>query len=532
MWQVTLSCPLSAAHAHAYAPSSSDVIPWQCWTRYPEDSRSRTHFVDVDFPDLIRVKKQIVLNTPELLDHLSGVNTETKIPNVLLRSDRYTQIGVDLRHISALENALASIVDIQDCHILFVAEVSITYMETSDADALIQWAASLGQAAEFCLLEQILPNGPDHPFATTMLQHFDKLSCPIKSVTKYPNIKKQCERFRGRGWPTVEAQSLWSAWTRDCFLTPDDRRALDQIEPFDEHEEFALFASHYSLLHARSYGDNSQSMPSESPVSQIPTQEVGMSYAKLTANHGLRRFGAAMIVKDHYGKGTIINCLGLGNNNRLSSYDVFTRGGHSHLHIKPCGGPPSRVCSILIDLDHVVLLSGGRSSPAKPLNDCWLFRKDTKDWHRTHDMPIPLYRHSACRLGNSSLVLVIGGKTGVTGVSDLITVYHPEDGWLTCNIGGSTRPKLVFGASLICSGRQSETHLSFRGHFMGGIADGIIDRQIQNWTLTFDDPRVSSIFLSSLSQINTGQHYLERWPSRYRLTRLPVKLAGRPTTNI
>lgn len=487
----------SVAHAHTYALPSSDVIPWQCWTRYPDDSLSQALFVDVDFPDLIRMKRQVVMNTPELLDHLSGVDTEATNPNVLLRSDQYAQIGVDLRHISALENALASIVDIQDCHILFVAEVSITYMETSDADALIQWAASLGRAAEFCLLEQILPDGADHPFATTMLRHFDKLSCPIKSVARYPSIALQCERFRDRGWSTIEAQSLWSAWSGDSFLTPDDRRALDQIEPFDEHEEFALFASHYLLLHARSYKAKIQSMPSELLISQIPIREVETNCAKLIANHGLRRFGAAMIVKDHYGKESIINCLGLGNNNRLSSYDVYTRGGQGHIHVKSRGGPPSRMCSSLIDLDNVVLLSGGRSSPAKPLSDCWIFKKDMKEWERTHDLPVSLYRHSACRLGSSSLVLVIGGKTGVTGVSDLITVYHPEDGWLLCKVGGSTQPKIVFGASLTCSGRQPGSHLSFRGHLMGGISSGIIDRQIQNWTLTFEDPKVCSFLFSS-----------------------------------
>lgn len=467
------------------------------------------------------MKRQVVMNTPELLDHLSGVDTEATHPNVSLRSDRYAQIGVDLRHISALENALASIVDIQDCHILFVAEVSITYMETSDADRLIQWAASLGRAAEFCLLEQILPDGPDHPFATTMLQHFDKLSCPIKSVAKYPNIARQCERFRGRGWSTTEAQSLWSAWSGNSFLTPDDRRALDQIEPFDEHEEFALFASHYLLLHARSYKANNQSMPSELPVSQVPIRGVETIRAKLTANHGLRRFGAAMVVKDHYGQASIVNCLGLGNNNRLSSYDVYTRGGQSHIHIKSRGGPPSRMCSSLIDLENVVLLSGGRSSPAKPLSDCWIFKKDVKEWERTHDLPVSLYRHSACRLGSSSLVLVIGGKTGVTGCSDLITVYHPEDGWLLCKVGGSIRPKIVFGASLTCSGRQPGSHLSFRGHFMGGISDGIIDRQIQNWTLTFDDLKVRSFFFTSFTLRNTtGQYHLRRLFGSLHLVRL------------
>jgi hypothetical protein len=40
---------------------------------------------------------------------------------------------------------LASLVDIPNSEFLFVAEVSITYMETADADAVIGWASTLGQ---------------------------------------------------------------------------------------------------------------------------------------------------------------------------------------------------------------------------------------------------------------------------------------------------------------------------------------------------------------------------------------------------
>lgn len=500
---------ISAAYAHAYTILSSDVIPWQCWTRYPDDCRSCTQFVDVDFPDLIQIKRKIVLNTPELLADLSTVETDSPNPNVLLRSDRYTQIGVDLRNISALENALASIVNIQECHFLFIAEVSITYMETSSADALIEWAASLGQAAEFCLLEQILPDGPGHPFAMTMLQHFDKLSCPIKSVAKYPTIERQRERFRDRGWSAIEAQSLWSAWSGDFFLTPNDRQQLDQIEPFDEHEEFALFASHYLLLHARSLGDVSTNIPPALSASQVPIKQFETTEAKLTGNHGLRRFGVAMEVKDHFGNGSIINCLGLGNNNRLSSYDVYVRERTSRIHIEPRGGPSSRMCSTLTDIGHVALLAGGRSSPSKPLGDCWIFRKDTKVWDRTYDMPMPLYRHSACRLGTSSLVLVLGGKTGITGISSLITVYHPEDGWLVCNVGGSLQPKVVFGATMICSGRLSGCQVAFTGLVMGGISEGVIDTRIQKWTLVFEDNKASS-FLNILLHKAIHQHQLWR----------------------
>lgn len=127
----------------------SDVIPWQCWSRYPEDChRSQALFVDVDFPDLIKRKRQVVLKTPALVSPLSGLKTEDNgqgCSNVFLRSDRYFQVGCDLRRTAALEQALASVVDIEQCLFLFVAEVSITYMETDYADSLLQWASTISQ---------------------------------------------------------------------------------------------------------------------------------------------------------------------------------------------------------------------------------------------------------------------------------------------------------------------------------------------------------------------------------------------------
>lgn len=124
----------------------SDVVPWQCWTRYPEHC-SQSVFVDVDFPDLARRKRQVVLATPELESQLSEVHAEEyeAFPNVLLRSKRYHLVGCDLRQSVALQQALSLLVDPQKCIFLFLAEVSITYMETDSADSLIQWASSLGQ---------------------------------------------------------------------------------------------------------------------------------------------------------------------------------------------------------------------------------------------------------------------------------------------------------------------------------------------------------------------------------------------------
>lgn len=142
------SCPRVPERLAYYG--TSDVIPWQCWTRYPQECHKfQAVFVDVDFPDLIRKKRQVVLTTPALVEPLSGLRTEgnaERYPHVMLRSDSYFQVGCDLRRTAALEQALASIVDVKECVFLFVAEVSITYMETGHADALIQWASTIGQS--------------------------------------------------------------------------------------------------------------------------------------------------------------------------------------------------------------------------------------------------------------------------------------------------------------------------------------------------------------------------------------------------
>lgn len=328
-----------------------------------------------------------------------------------------------------------------------------------------------------------------------MLAHFEKLSTPIKSVTTYPTIPQQYSRFKNRGWSSIQAQSLWSAWSDESFLTSDDRLNLDRIEPFDEHEEFALFASHYLLLRARNHGGEDKSAPAASLASQIPSFDVETAHVRLTGQHTLRRNAGAMTVPDVFGNSSIINCFGLGNNNRLSSYDVHSRGGlHSDLNIQPKGGPSGRVCFQLTDLgNRGVLLTGGRSSPAKAMSDCWLFKRDSLAWERTFDLPVPLYRHSACKLTGSSLVLVLGGRSGATGASDLVFVYNPEKGWLQCNTQGPTRHKFAFGATLICTSREAGLQPVFNGFLAGGLSsDGVVDKRVLAWNLSFNHDQVSS----------------------------------------
>ncbi|KAM5357826.1 hypothetical protein ACJZ2D_015869 [Fusarium nematophilum] len=452
-----------------------DVLPWQCYHRYG-NSCGDTVFLDVDYPDLMLKKRAIVLGTPQLREllgpdpYISGTDTE----HLLLRSDRYCQIGCDLRDLDSLRKCLESFLSLPDCSVLFVAEVSVTYMDTTSADTLIQWASTIGQA-EFCLLEQILPHGPEHPFARTMLGHFNKLNTSLKSVHQYQTIDTQRRRFQERGWRHVELWDLWEAWNSDVFLSSAERAELDDVEPFDEWEEFALFARHYFILHAMANSEGIQLAGQHGRLSD-PSREVKLEM-KVLGSLGApkRRFGAPFLVRNPEGGQYLIHALGMGIKARLDSCDVYSvEGTHLPFEMSPVG-PSARLCHTLTDLGPLgVLLVGGRASPAKAFADCWLFKKDFNSWERTFDLPVPLFRHSAVHLPNSSLALVFGGKTGPSEISPDYFIYHPVKGWLKCEVSKAV-PDSTFGALALAFPELSSKLGSFQGLLSGGIArDGRI----------------------------------------------------------
>ncbi|KAK4120771.1 LCM-domain-containing protein [Parathielavia appendiculata] len=490
----------------------SDVLPWQCLTRYPEEC-GNVRFVDVDFPDLIERKRQTVLGTPELLGMLTGLREkEGLVRPVVLESDRYVQIGCDLRDLGTLQAGLAAAVgDFAECEFIFVAEVSITYMETEGADAVIRWASTVGNA-EFVLLEQILPDGENHPFASTMLRHFEKLNTQLKSVTEYPTATAQHARFSSRGWDSVQVWTLWQAWADETFLSASERRALDDIEEFDEWEEFALFASHYCVVHARAGSTYTPtSTPSLPHGPSIPLWHAALQFDECPGARGQRRFAAAMPLFEDETQQSVLNVLGLGTKSRLQSCDVFSLGashGAGALTFRD-GGPTTRMCHSLTDLGgNGVLLAGGRASPSKPLKDCWHFDKGSKTWKQTHDLPVSLYRHAVTALGDSGLALLLGGRGEVKTFEGCL-VYHPETGWVNCEIVGH-KPAAVYGAAISC-GKSPRGSSSFHGLYTGGIHSGLISDQTLSWKADISDIKKPTIKFTPLRLSENGDVSRSQW---------------------
>ncbi|KAH8677272.1 leucine carboxyl methyltransferase [Xylariales sp. PMI_506] len=493
-----------------------DVLPWQCLTRYPENCQG-VKFVDVDFPDLMAKKRLIVQEIPELSSILDG-QVASSDALIMLQSDQYIQLGCDLRDLERIQQSLSTIVNIKDSDFMFVAEVSITYMETQSADAVIKWASSLGQA-EFCLLEQILPDGKDHPFADTMMRHFEKLKTPLKSVFVYPDLLAQKTRFTSLGWQHVDVETLWSSWSSDKYLTVEERRRLNEIEPFDEWEEFAIFGGHYCVVSA-----NTGPIPANMEIrDNLYSTVSGCSLPQLSADAEFqiqgkpcqRRFGASMLLDDNFGIPFMANLFGLGAASRLRSLDLYSHGTPPGEFRFPSAGPSSRMCHALVDLgSYGNFLIGGRGSPSSPFRDCWLFEKSSRVWREVPSLPVPLYRHTATRLGNSRFVLVIGGKTGPSSVFPGCLIYHPETGWIECKISGPSHLPISGAMLASCdssteasSTLESAGYVTFHGILAGGLLeDGIPAKQALRWELQLHSTGSAQISFRSL----TISHNLEK----------------------
>lgn len=468
-------------------------------------------FIDIDFPDLMLKKREVVLQTQQLRELLGNDFRigDLNRDRVLLRSERYCQIGCDLRHLDELRRTLETIIPLSDCDVLFVAEVSITYMETRFADELVQWASSLGQgkschcpthrdpdahhgvSAEFCLLEHLLPHGLGHPFAATMLSHLNKLKAPPKSVHQYPTRASQHTRFQNRGWRQVDAWDLWEVWSSESFLTSAERASLDEVEPFDEWEELMLFGRHYALVHASilAFSKDWHSRPKSTlEPAPDPIEEAIEGSLEVEChqnNTARRRFGEAVSVSNSMGRRFFVHMMGLGINGRADSADVYSlerQGGFPKLNL---AGPLPRMCSTTTHLgEYGVLLAGGRGSPASPFSDCWLLQQGPEcHWRPTWSLPIPLFRHAAVRLRDTFLALVVGGKTLNSRVSEECFVYDPENGWLRCRVEGS-KPRSTFGAVLCNAPKPGSVEGTFHGLVAGGIGpDGLVTTDKHSWSL-------------------------------------------------
>ncbi|WPH04407.1 Hypothetical protein R9X50_00729800 [Acrodontium crateriforme] len=489
-----------------------DPLPFQYLGKQPDLCENAT-FVDVDYPTLMQNKLGIIDKTPELRSLLPNFTRTNDDVGLVGSSDPYVAVGCDLHDLPRLKVVLQDHLRIQDLNvaILFVSEVSTAYMSKEASQAVIQWTASHDDV-RFCLLEQHLPDGTDHPFAQTMLTHFQKLHTPLHAIGTIDDMR---QRFMDAAWPEggLEIRTLWELWSDPAFLTAEQRRALDKVEPFDEWEEFALFASHYFLLFAEKRSDTDFSnrpfrnsimgnhsraslvpsptsgqhafSPINAEISDIPTEHP-LQALELSGTHIPRRFAALVPATSEISEGEAVGLLGgMGHRERMTDCDTYSKTDD----ILPIAGPPIRtgvMCHTITRLGGTsnCLMAGGRTSPDKATAECWL-RQDGM-WRRSQSLPEGRYRHSAVPLRlpteprPAHTVLIFGGKTSDGHVLDEWLLWM-GGGWQTINIAGEA-PAARFGAAMITDAREGVS-----GVMCGGMTSaGRVLNDFWHWSLESD----------------------------------------------
>ncbi|KAJ5101732.1 LCM-domain-containing protein [Penicillium alfredii] len=499
--------------------------------------RGQAVFVDIDYEKLMVNKKNAIHQTKEITDVL-GEDVEF-LPDqdaIQIRSPQYIAVGCDLKNLAKLDDVLRTrILPSADCSVLFLAEVSLTYMDVESANAVINWASTLTSDAQFCLLEQFFPDGPDHPFAATMMAYYNKLGAPLYSINKYHSLAQQEQRFKTAGWTQTQARNLWEIWSDSEFLPDATRKGLDTFEAFDEWEEFALWVSHYFLLMASNRPGPSQKPPAVQGSEGTDRQDTASSPCQLvlqphcpTDRRGRRRFGALVPDSD----GSFGHHGGLGQQARLTSTDLYAHSDQitEPRVIFPSRDIPARMCHTVTTLNRErgdCILVGGRASPTAPFRDCWLRRNN--EWCQTHPLPEPRFRHSAASVSleeGSDWTLIYGGKSESNQILDSWLLRNSSDGqgWQALD-SRRPQPEARFGACFATMERNS-------GVLFGGIGNnGTILQDFWIWSVSRrpnGSPQVELTDLTSTLRNNSPQllKYLSRFGATVNSTSLGLVVAG------
>lgn len=449
-----------------------------------EEIRKRLCFVDIDYHDMINERVRLINESEELQRILFGkdhkkqntgihrhlLNKRAKTEDSINKngnnynnnnniykivtdnyiavqcdlndSDAYLQILKDLNltsnnngssnnnnNIQLSSDALLAPVAKQKVLKVFIAEVSITYMDPAKSDLIIQH--SLGGSIDnedndvhFMILEQHIPNEDfNDKFVAKMVKHFNNFNSPIKTVEyQYRTFEQQQERYHrlanlGRKASllnkengVLELVTLMRYW--DDHISDSIKQQICKIEPFDEFEEFNLFCTHYYFGHytnvkkqnfnkkttSENYVSGSKSGTKDSAKDEYFTflneQKTRSKNGRAVINTNKsenklklsfqvqrkpqilqRRFVAACALPNGSQDKSVIVNSGFSQTKLNSTVLLSNTASQLDVSVDESsqqGGPSERLCHTLTNINYQCLLVGGRNAPNRTLSDCWI----------------------------------------------------------------------------------------------------------------------------------------------------------------
>ncbi|ELW48105.1 tRNA wybutosine-synthesizing protein 4 [Tupaia chinensis] len=422
---------------------------------------TRAAIWEVDFPEVAQRKAERIAETPELCALTRPFQRGDPESALHFESSDYRILGLDLRLLQRLDETLAAAGLDAASPTLLLAEAVLTYLEPDSAADLIAWAAQRFPNAVFVIYEQMRPRDA---FGQFMLQHFRQLNSPLHGLDRFPDVEAQRRRFLQAGWTSCSAIDMNEFYR--CFLSPEERWRVENLEPFDEFEEWHLKCAHYFILAASRGNILSQTLvfpPSEAFPQVDPASPSGVFPASVVTSDNqspdLKRYGHAsvllspgILIAGGFGEENGRHCR-VSKFHLLSRYCDFEWKGSQICSWENGTQWDGRLYHTMTRLsDTEVLVLGGRLSPVSPALGALQLHISKSENNSPEDLKVIVtkaspkedstlsrWRHSTAEVSyeNKKYLFVYGGRSVVEPVlSDWHFLHVRTMAWVKIPVEG------------------------------------------------------------------------------------------------
>jgi len=201
---------------------------------------------EVDFPDVINSKMDILMSLPRFVSLLEGYLTEeagmrsTSSATVM---GPHTFVSGDLRNAKSITSALLESNFDPEVPTLVLSECVLVYM---NKETTMQLATELGKIMHTDALWMTYDMiNPDDVYGKNMIRNLRNVGFEIPGLKDFPTLEAQKERFLLTGWS--DAHSCSMRFYFDKLLSQENKERISKLEIMDEVEEWNMLMEHYSL---------------------------------------------------------------------------------------------------------------------------------------------------------------------------------------------------------------------------------------------------------------------------------------------
>ncbi|KAG5361608.1 Leucine carboxyl methyltransferase 1 [Yarrowia sp. C11] len=222
--------------------AGSDTRPFSLWNENKE-YKNEVLYHEIDFAVSVQRKKDIILQDSTLRELVGSDEKQSEENKTsFLSTQRYHLHGIDLRTIGpdfVLPGSDPSLAT------LIISECCLCYLEPDQAKKVISWITNEFHDSTIIMYEPL--SGQDQ-FGQVMIENLASRGISIPSMTKFPSLESQIERFKTAGYTEVLATSM--DVIHDEWVSPEEQQRIHGLEFLDEREELLLLLKHYCVVWA------------------------------------------------------------------------------------------------------------------------------------------------------------------------------------------------------------------------------------------------------------------------------------------